>query len=101
MFTSKSNHPHTNIISKPIIVTGGEYKCEVFEMHLKLRDQRLKSCIYVQTTISKPHGNHKPKIYIDIHISNKKESKHTTKESHQIIRERKDKTDLQKQIQNN
>jgi len=32
------NHPHTNIISKSIIVTGGEYKCEVFEMHLKLRD---------------------------------------------------------------
>ena len=61
------NHPHTNIISKSIIVTGGEYKCEVFEMHLKLRDQRLKSCIYVQTTISKPHGNHKPKIYIDTH----------------------------------
>ena len=58
-------------------------------MHLKLRDQRLKSCIYVQTTISKPHGNHKPKIYIDTHIGSKKESKHSTKESHQIIREQK------------
>ena len=58
-------------------------------MHLKLRDQRLKSCIYVQTSISKPHGNHKPKIYIDIHMSNKRESKHSMKESHWIIREQK------------
>ena len=36
------NHPHTNIISKPVIIRGQEYKCRIFEMYLKLRDQQLK-----------------------------------------------------------
>ena len=36
------NHPHTNMISKPVIIRGQEYKCRIFEMHLKLRDQQLK-----------------------------------------------------------
>ena len=36
------NHPHTNnLISKSAIVRGGEYKCRILEMHLKLRDQQL------------------------------------------------------------
>ena len=56
------NHPHKNIISKPVIVRGGEYKGRIFKMHLKLRDQQPKSSIYIQTPIPKPHGNHKPKI---------------------------------------
>lgn len=37
------------------------------------------------------HGNHKPKIYIDIHISNKSELKHITKESHQDHKRTEDK----------
>ena len=42
------NHPHTNMVSKPVIMKGTEYKCRIFEMHLKLRDQQLKtSCIYI------------------------------------------------------
>ena len=40
------NHPHTNLISKLVIMRGGEYKCRIFEMHLKLRDQQLKTIMY-------------------------------------------------------
>ena len=39
------NHPHTNI-SKPGIMTGGEYKCRVSKMCLKLGDQGLKTSMY-------------------------------------------------------
>ena len=28
--------------SKPVFMRGGEYKCRVFKMHLKLRDQQLR-----------------------------------------------------------
>ena len=66
---------------KRIIVWREEYKCRVFKMHLKLRDQQL----YV--AIQKPHGNSKPKTIIDIHTKNTKESKNYTKVSHQITRE--------------
>ena len=37
------NHPHKNVISKPVIVREGDYKCRISEMHLKLRDQKLKT----------------------------------------------------------
>ena len=39
----------------------GEYKFRILEMHLKLRDQQLKTILYIY--IPKPHGNHKTKIY--------------------------------------
>ena len=41
------NHPHTNMISKPVIGRGGEYKCRILEMHLKLRAQQLKTIMYI------------------------------------------------------
>ena len=31
------------MIFKPIIMGGGEYKCRIFKMHQKLRDQQLKT----------------------------------------------------------
>ena len=31
------NHPHRNMISKSVIMRGGEYKCRIFGMHLKLK----------------------------------------------------------------
>ena len=44
--------------------------------------------MYIQTTISKPHGNCKPKVYNRyIHTQKKKKSKHNTKDIHQVIRE--------------
>ena len=33
------NHLHKNMVSKPAILRGGEYKCKILEMYLKLRDQ--------------------------------------------------------------
>ena len=43
------DHPHTNMISKQAIVKRGKYKCRILGMHLKLRDQQLKTilCIYI------------------------------------------------------
>ena len=38
------NNPHTSILSKPMIVRGGEYKYRLFETHLKLRDNLKQSC---------------------------------------------------------
>ena len=35
------------MISKPVIMRGGEYKCRIFEMHLKLRDQQLKTIMHM------------------------------------------------------
>ena len=32
-------------------------------MHLKLKDQELKTILFIQTSISKPHDNHNLKIY--------------------------------------
>ena len=29
------NHAHTNMVSKPVILRGGEYKRRIFEMHLR------------------------------------------------------------------
>ena len=48
------NHPHTNVISKPIMVRRGEYKCRILEMYWKLRDEQLKTLymyIYIYTYI--------------------------------------------------
>ena len=41
----------------------GEYKCRASKMHLKLRDEQLKTSMHIQTVIQKAHGNHKTKIY--------------------------------------
>ena len=67
------NHPQTHI-PKPGIMRRGEYKCRILKMHLKLRDQQLKTifvCVCVcrerererETAISKAHGKQKSKIY--------------------------------------
>ena len=51
-------------MSKTVIARGGEKKCRVVKMHLKLRSQQLKkSCIHIWIGIYKLHGDHKPKIY--------------------------------------
>ena len=41
------NHPHTNMISKPAILRRGEHKCWVLEMQLKLKDQYLKTMLFI------------------------------------------------------
>ena len=41
------NHLHTNTMSKPAIVRRGEHKCRILEMHLKLKDQQLKTILFI------------------------------------------------------
>ena len=41
------NHPHTNMISKPAIVRREEYKCRILEMNFKLKEQQLKTIMYI------------------------------------------------------
>lgn len=68
-------------------------------MHLKLKDQQLKSnLVYIQTAISEPHGNCKLKI------SNRHRKRNpNTEVSHQITREKRGGKEkhLQKQTQSN
>ena len=69
------------MISKTVIMRGGEYKCKVVKMQLKLRNHEFNH-IY--------NHNH---IYIS--CKKKKESKPNPKDSHQIMREqKKNKKDL-------
>ena len=41
------NNPHTNMLSKPSIMRRGKQKCGILEMHLKLKDQQLKTILFV------------------------------------------------------
>ena len=83
-------------MSKPVIVRGEENKCKVVKMHLKLRDQQLKTITY--TYIHMHTHVHillyrnlmvttNQKSIIDTHTKKRKESKHNIKDSHQITRE--------------
>ena len=40
-------HPHTNMISKLPIVRRGKHKCRILEIHLKLKDQQLKTIFFI------------------------------------------------------
>uniref|UniRef100_A0A4X1SZN4 RNA-directed DNA polymerase n=1 Tax=Sus scrofa TaxID=9823 RepID=A0A4X1SZN4_PIG len=47
IYTVKTrNHPCTIMPPKPEIVRRGRYKCRTLEMHLKLRDQKLKTILH-------------------------------------------------------
>ena len=52
--TSKGKHTvkvgsylHTNMISKPATVKRGEHKGKILEMHLKLKEQQLKTILFI------------------------------------------------------
>ena len=78
------------MISNTVIVRGGEYKCIVFKMHLKLRDKQLKTIMHIYRLLYKNlMVTTIQKSIVDIHTKKKKESKHNTKDSHKIIREQK------------
>ena len=40
-------HPYTNMITKQETMRSREYKCRKWELHLKLRDQKLKTNLYI------------------------------------------------------
>ena len=82
------SHPHTNMISKPAVVRRGEYKCRILEMHLRLRDHQLKTILYIYRLLYKNlMVTTDQKSTIDTHTKKKKQSKHNSKDSHQIARE--------------
>ena len=98
------NHLHTNMVSKPATVRR-EHKCRIREMHLKLKDQQLKTILFIYrllyqnlTVITNCNST------IDTHTKKKKDSKHNTEVSHEIGTEDnkrgREKKDLQKEIQN-
>ena len=41
------NHLHTNMISKPATVRRAEHTCRILEMHLKFKDQQLKTILFI------------------------------------------------------
>ena len=88
------NHPRTNIISKPVIVRGGGYKCRILEMHLKLSDQQLKTISHIYRLLHQylmVTTNQKSRI--DMHIK-RKSNPNTTLSYHrgEQKRERRKKT---------
>ena len=74
------------MISKPEIVRRGEHKCRILEMHLKLKDQQIKTLFFVYILLYQNLTvTANQKSTIDRHTKMKKESKHNTKVSHQIM----------------
>ena len=57
-------------------------------MHWKLRDQQLKTILYIYRLLYQNlMGTTNQKSTIDTHTKKKKQTKHSTKDRHQIIRE--------------
>ena len=57
-------------------------------MHWKLRDQQLKTILYIYRLLYQNlMGTANQKSMIDTHTKKKKQSKHNTKDRHQITRE--------------
>ena len=76
------------MISKEVIITVRKYKSNVLKMHLKLKDQKLKTITYIERLLYKNLMlTTKQKSIIDIHPEKKNESRYNTKDSHQITRE--------------
>ena len=67
------NHPHTNMLPKPeILREEGTTTGSGDALGIKKPATLNKPCIYIQTPITKLHGNCKPKFAIDTHRSKKK-----------------------------
>ena len=82
------NHPHTNMLPKLEIMRRG-YKCRILEMHLQLRDQKIKTILYIcvyRLLYQNFTVTANQKSVIDIHTNKKKQSTHI-KDSHQTSRE--------------
>ena len=85
------NHSHTNMISKPAIVKR-EYKCKILLTHLKLRDEHLKTTVYVCVCVcvflyQNPLVTTDQKMTVDTKTNKRKQFEHNTKDTHQITRE--------------
>ena len=75
------------MLPKPEIMRRGGYKYRTLEVHLQLRDQQLKTILYIYGIL---HQNFmvtaNQKSTMDTHTNRKKQSKQNTKDSHQTTR---------------
>ena len=90
-------HLHINMLPNPEIMRRAGYKCRIQEMHLKLRDQKLKTILYIykllylnfmvtanqkftiHTQIRKSNPNTTLKIVIKTQENKRREEKRSTK----------------------
>ena len=82
------NHPLTNMISKLASMRKAEDRCRTLKMHLKTIELQPKITLYTHRW-SYPNlmGTTNQKQYQTHTLKKKKQSKHNTKDSQQIIRE--------------
>ena len=99
------NHVHTNMISKPATVRRGENKCRILEMHLKLKEQQIKTSLFAYRLLYQNFmATANQKSTIDTHTKQKNGSKQlklVIKSQEKRTKDERKKKDLQKQIQNN
>ena len=68
-------------------VRRGEHKCRILEMHMKFKDQQLKTILLIYRLLYQNLMiTTNRKSTIDTRTKKKKKSKHDTKVSHQITR---------------
>ena len=86
---------------KLAIMRRGEDKCRILEMHLKCKDQQLKTTLFIYRPLYQNlMVTTNWKSTIDTHTKKKKESKRNTKVSHQITREKQKRTGRKKTYKN-
>ena len=81
------NHPCTIMPPKSEIMRRGGYKCRTLEMHLQLRDQQLKTILYMYRLLNQNFRvTANQKSTIDTQTYKKNQLKYSTKDSHQTTR---------------
>ena len=72
---------------KSDVIRRGGYKCRTLEIHLQLRDQQLKTKLYIYRLL---YQNFRvtviQKSTVDTHTNKKNQLKYNTKNTHQITR---------------
>ena len=77
------SHPCTIIPPKSEIMRRGGYKCRTLEMHLQLRDQQLKTILYINRLLYQNFRvTANQKSTIDTQTNKKNQLKYNIKDSH-------------------
>ena len=81
------NHPCTIMPPKSEILRKGGYKCRTLEVHLQLRDQQLKTILYIYRLLYQNFRvTANQKSTIDTQTNKKNQLKYNAKDSHQTTR---------------
>ena len=88
IYTVKTgNHPCKNMLPKSEMVRKGGYKCRTLEVHLQLRDQQLKTILYIYRLL---YQNFEVTANIkstkNTHTNMKNQLKYNAKHSHKATR---------------